>query len=342
MGRPATLCPLRAARTGGGLVGGRVDKVQSRLMSVDYLRVILAIFVVVAHSGLGRETLRAAGDTGMLGLVAGNSILRVAVPVFALIAGYYLASTLRRGRLSDWVGHLLVLYAAWSAVYLLFLWFYYANRPIALTATELTLGFMHLWFLQGLAISGILLAASAALGRGAVIASAVLLGGAGLALQYLRMTGQADIPVEHYRNGPLYLYPYLAIGWLMALHPPRLPVAVLWAAVAAGLALTVAENIWWLRRIGEEPLLEIPAGHLLLCPALFALVLRMPAPSTDLPLGRAAAGIYVMHVIVLQGLPQLGVAHPLPGVLLGVAVPFLVVWGASLLGRRHRWLSRMF
>lgn len=319
-----------------------MDKVPSRLMSVDYLRVILAVFVVVAHSGFGRETLRAAGDWGLWGLAAGNSILRVAVPVFALIAGYYLASTLRRGRLSDWAGHLLVLYAAWSAVYLAFLWFYYADRPVTLTATELTLGFMHLWFLQGLAVAGILLAGAAALGRGAVAVSAVVLGGAGMALQYLRMSGQADIPVELYRNGPLYLYPYLAMGWLMALSPPRWPAGALWAAVAVGLALTLAENLWWLGRIGEEPLLEMPVGHLLLCPALFALVLRMSAPGTDLPLGRAAAGIYVMHVIVLQGLPWLGVTHPVPGILLGVALPFLLVWGVSLAGRRHRWLSRLF
>lgn len=310
-------------------------------MSVDWLRVVLAAFVVLAHSGLARQTLRDAGEAGLVGLAAGNSILRVAVPVFTLIAGYFLAGTLRRGRLSGWVGHLLVLYAAWSAVYLLFLWPYYTNRPIGVTANELTLGFMHLWFLQAVAICGIILAAMRSFGLVAVVLSAVVLGLLGLGLQYARMVGLSEVPVEHYRNGPLYLYPYLAMGWLMAVHPPRFSAGVLWVMVAAGLALSVAENLFWLHRIGEDPLLEIPLGHLILCPALLLLVMRLRAPATTLPLGRVAAGIYVLHVIVLQGLPRLGVSHPAWGVLLGVLLPFLLVWGVSLLGRRHRWINRL-
>ncbi|CAM3307850.1 acyltransferase family protein [Paracoccus nototheniae] len=311
-------------------------------MSVDYLRVILAGFVVLAHSGLARETLRETGQAGLWGLAAGNSILRVAVPVFTLIAGYFLASALRRGRLSDWVGHLLMLYAIWSAIYLLFLWPYYANRPVSLTATELVLGFMHLWFLQGLAVSGVILAGAIRLGRGAVIGSAILLGLLGLGLQYAKMSGLSDMPVEHYRNGPVYLYPYLAMGWLIACRPPHLSLAALWAMVAAGLALTLAENIWWLHRIGEDPLLEIPLGHLALCPALLLLVMRLPAPATALPLGRAAAGIYVLHVIVLQGLPRIGLPDPGLGAVLGFVLPFLLVWAVSTAGGRHRWLARLF
>ena len=323
-------------------MGAAVDKTQARLMSVDYLRVVLAAFVVVAHSGLARETFRTWGDAGLVALATGNSVLRVAVPVFTLIAGYFLASVLRRARLSDWVGHLLVLYAVWSVVYLLFLWPYYTNRPLGLTATELTLGFMHLWFLEGLAISGVILGAVRLLGSGSVVASAVVLGLVGVALQYARMAGLSEMPVEHYRNGPFYLYPYLVMGWLMAVHPPRLSTALLWAMVAGGLALTIGESLYWLRRIGEEPLLEIPVGHLILCPALLLLVMRLRVPDTALPLGRAAAGIYVLHVIVLQGLPKLGVDHPGVTAVLGIALPFLLVWGVSLAGRRHRWLSRLF
>ncbi|TGN52663.1 hypothetical protein E4L95_16170 [Paracoccus liaowanqingii] len=310
-------------------------------MSVDYLRVILACCVVLAHSGLARDSLREAGQVGLWGLAVGNGILRVAVPVFTLIAGYYLASTLRRGRLSGWVGHLLLLYAVWSAVYLLFLWPYYTTRPAGLTATELVLGFMHLWFLQGLAVSGVILGLMLRLGRGAVICSAVLLGLIGLGLQYARMSGMSEVPVEHYRNGPLYLYPYLVMGWLIARHPPRLSAPALWALMALGLGLTLAENLAWLGRIGEEPLLEIPLGHLILCPALLLWVLRLPTPATALPLGRAAAGIYVMHVIVLQGLPRIGLPDPALGTVLGIVLLFALVWAIARLGQRHRWLARL-
>lgn len=296
-----------------------------RMIAVDYLRVVLAGFVVVAHSGLARQSIRDAGEAGLVWLALGNSVLRVAVPVFTLIAGWFLAGVMRRGGLSGWAGHLLVLYAVWSAIYLVFLGPYYANRPLALTGSELVLGFMHLWFLQGLAVAGVLLAGFAALGRGAVAASAVVLGGAGLALQYARMAGLSEVPMEHYRNGPLYLYPYLAMGWLMAQGLPRIGAGWLWAAAVLGLAACVAENLFWLHRIGEDPLLEMPPGHLLACPAILLLVMRWRLPRTDLPLGRAAAAIYVAHVLVLQGLPMLGIDHPPTGAVLGFLLPLAVV-----------------
>ncbi|WP_255522107.1 acyltransferase [Paracoccus sp. NBH48] len=207
-----------------------MDKTQARLMSVDYLAGGAGRLRGRRAFGPGpRDVPEAGAMRGLVALATGNSVLRVAVPVFTLIAGYFLASVLRRARLSEWVGHLLVLYAVWSVVYLLFLWPYYTNRPLGLTAIELTLGFMHLWFLEGLAISGVILGAVRLLGSGAVVASAVVLGLVGVALQYARMAGLSEMPVEHYRNGPLYLYPYLVMGWLMAVHPPRLSTALLWA-----------------------------------------------------------------------------------------------------------------
>lgn len=333
---------------GNGQAGGAdAQGDPPRIWSVDYLRVVLAAFVVLAHSGLAREALREAGTAGLWGLALGNGVLRVAVPIFTLIAGYFLAGVIRRGRISGWAGHLLALYAGWSVAYLLFLWPYYATRPAALTLSDLTLGFMHLWFLEGLAIAGIALAALSAGGRVAVIASAIVLGVAGMALQYAGMADWADIPVEHYRNGPLYLFPYLAMGWLIASAPPRrtphrLTLPLLWALVGLGLALSVAESAWWLSRIGEEPLLEMPVGHLLFCPAALLLVMRLRVRPCRLPLGRAAAGIYVMHVIVLQGLPMLGIPHPAWGAVLGVALPFALVCAVSVAGRRYRGLARLF
>ncbi|RJK99612.1 hypothetical protein D3P06_14430, partial [Paracoccus aestuarii] len=73
-----------------------------RMIAVDYLRVVLAGFVVVAHSGLARQSIRDAGEAGLVWLALGNSVLRVAVPVFTLIAGWFLAGVMRRGGLSGW------------------------------------------------------------------------------------------------------------------------------------------------------------------------------------------------------------------------------------------------
>jgi hypothetical protein len=120
----------------------------------------------------------------------------------------------------------------------------------------------------------------------------------------------------------MYLYPFLAMGWLIA---DGVCMRLVLPAAMIGFALTVAENIFWISRVGEDPLLEIPLGHFLLCPAIFQLVRRIKMPATSLPLGAAAAGIYVMHVVVLQGLPLIGVDNLLVAVILGVTLPFVLV-----------------
>ncbi|MBU2957462.1 hypothetical protein Q4511_12080 [Paracoccus sp. 1_MG-2023] len=307
-------------------------------MAVDWMRLLLAAFVVLAHSGLGRETV------GLADLSAGNSILRVAVPTFTLIAGYFLESTLQRGRMSRWAGSLLTLYAAWSALYILFLWPYYAARPVSVTARELVLGFMHLWFLLGLAMSGMMLAVARHFGVVAVVASALIFAGTGFYLQHARMGAGVDLDLEMYRNGPFYLYPYLVMGWLIARTPPaRLPaMPILGLMLAAGLALSMWETGFWLERRGEDPLLEMPVGHLLMCPALFLLVMRLPMPPSRLPLGRAAAGIYVMHVIFLQGLPMIGIDDLALRAAAGFLLPLAIVVGAVAVGPRLPILGRLF
>jgi surface polysaccharide O-acyltransferase-like enzyme len=305
--------PCQISGMTADIAGG---KVRDRIISVDYLRVLLACFVVLGHSGFARDSIT------MTGLAFGNSILRVAVPVFTIIAGYFLASTLRKGRLSPWVGQLLWMYALWSVIYLLFLWPYFSTRPVADTLRELMLGFMHLWFLQGVAIAGIMLGAFRSFGRKGVIVSAVGFAMLGLGLQYAAMSGQSDVPIEHYRNGPMYLYPFLAMGWLIA---DGVQIRFVVPAAIVGFALTVAENMYWISCSGDDPLLEIPLGHFLLCPAIFLLVKRIRMPATTLPLGAAAAGIYVMHVIVLQGLPLFGIDDLLVAVVLGIVLPFLLV-----------------
>ena len=307
---------FRPCYTSGGMIGFRGGRVRDRNFSVDYLRILLACFVVLGHSGFARDSI------GMTGLALGNSILRVAVPLFTMIAGYFLASTLRKGRLSPWVGQLLWMYALWSGIYLLFLWPYFSARPVGDTLRELVLGFMHLWFLQGAAIAGIMLGAFRSFGRGGVIASALVFAGLGLGLQYAGMLGLSDVPIEHYRNGPMYLYPFMVMGWLIS---DGLRLRFVLPAAIAGFALTVAENIFWISRLGDDPLLEIPLGHFLLCPALFLMVQRIRMPATALPLGAAAAGIYVMHVIVLQGLPLIGIDNLLVAVIAGITLPFLLV-----------------
>lgn len=319
-------------------MGTILGQATTRHAAIDWMRLAMAGFVVLGHSGAAR------GSLGLADLSAGNSILRVAVPAFTMIAGYYLETMLRRGELSRWTGRLLAQYAVWSAIYLAFLLPYFMDRPIQRTFEELTLGFMHLWFLLGLALAGMTLAAFRRIGPGAVALSGLIFAAGGLYVQYARMAWGMELDLELYRNGPLYLYPYLVMGWLLARVPPaRLPsTPLLGVVLGAGLALSIYETGYWLERVGEGALLEMPVGHLLMCPALFLLVMRLPLPQTQLPLGRASAGIYVMHVLFLQGLPMIGIDSSPLRAIIGFVAPFLLVCAAVAISPRLPFVSRLF
>lgn len=312
-----------------------------RIYAVDYLKIVLVACVVIGHSGLGSET------GGMYYLVIANTVLRLAVPLFAVASGFFLFGTRRKGRQLTWVRRLLVLYVVWFVIYffVMHLW----DRPLSQNVAEFFLGFYHLWFLLALAVGALLLAYFDRKGPRALAISAIVFGVIGLVMQYLYIAHILPVPLAVIRSGPFFIYPFVVMGYLFAMgtnHPEELPWPLpsrdlLIKMLIAGFVLALVENIVTLVGISRYSLLEFPAGLFLMAPAAFGLVLRMDAPPTTLPLGQMALAIYVMHVIFLYTATQMGWTHPLLPALAGFFIPALLVLVVRHYASKGSWISQI-
>lgn len=305
-----------------------------RISSIDYLRMVLAAFVVFGHSGLARETVDLAG------LMLGNTILRSAVPLFAMTAGFFLYRTIGRGRALPWIQHLVVLYLVWTLIYYVALqgWQMGPRRSLYLVM----FGFHHLWFLEALAIAAVMLNWIARRGPRVVAWTVLGFGAAGLMLEYLSYARIVGFPLEMYRSGPFFIYPFAAMGYLFAVQlydpgrlPWRFPSQMTLALMGlAGLAIGVVENVLCAVFLGPYALLEFPLGMFLMAPAVFGLTLYVRAAPCSWPLAQMSAAIYVGHYLILHLAFKLGATHPLLPAVAAYILPALYMAGLMQL-RRH-------
>lgn len=313
-----------------------------RVHSIDYMRIVLAAFVVIGHGGMARETF------GIYGLITLNTILRLAVPLFAMTAGFFLFRTHQRGKYWVWVKRMFALYAIWYLVYFLFMGLW--TQGIQQNLKEFLLGFLHLWFLLGLVVAAIMMHFAISRGPVFMLGSAAFMAVVGTILEYLAVAHVVAIPLELFRNGPFFIYPFMVMGYLFASQrsapeqfPWRMPSVRTWLAVAIiGFLVAIAENTVFLTMVNQWALLEYQIGMFFMAPAIFALVAKTDVPEIDLPLGVMASAIYVMHYLFLHFVWMLEPPHPLPGALIAFFVPAGLVLLMVRLGRGQRWMAQIF
>lgn len=307
-----------------------------RIHALDYVKTFLAFIVVLAHTNWLQNHLSAPV------FVLGNGILRMVVPLFCVIAGYFLHVSVARGKTGRWLWRVMALYLFWMAAYLP-IWAGGVHGVWSLTTTLLW-GFFHLWFLIGLFFAGLFLAGMNALGRRLapqhvhlfIAVPAIVLGLLGLAVEYADLFGYIHISEQRYRNGLLMCFPFLAMGYLIrsrvaAKGEDALPKAsTLWPIVMLGMALLVAEA-WVVQAVlGQHVMIEEPIATYLAVPALFLLCLRIDMPPQPVDLGLISATIYFLHIWAFRLAEYLDVHHLFGLMAFGIGVPTLIalVYGA--------------
>jgi hypothetical protein len=301
-----------------------------RIHSLDYLKVLLAIGVVLAHSILIQNQL--VPWSYMLG----NGVLRSLVPTFSTLSGYCFFVTYSRGKAGRWLGGLILLYLFWIGFYAP-IW---VNRDT--TAADalqvLLLGTMHLWYVAGLILAAGLLIAFLWLGRRTRTGLAPLLGAAlvcallGTGLAFWAFLHEPGLPLDVSRNGATVIFPFFAFGYALAgLVRDRgldaLPSArTLWLIIAGLFALRLVEAYMSMQAYGvsilsmpELPFLSYPAAVL-----LFMAFLRLELPEAPVSLSLWSASIYFLHIFLIFVVRHFGAKSLFVYVLVGVTVPVLI------------------
>lgn len=122
-------------------------KTMDRNISVDILKISLAVFVVFLHTLLFYDLFKE------LGFLLVNGIFRLAVPTFLIITGYYFFLITDRQKFLKWLSRIAILFFVWNIFYLP-LWF---TSNLKMTLFTLFNGYFVLWYLSGTAVAGCLL-----------------------------------------------------------------------------------------------------------------------------------------------------------------------------------------
>ncbi|MBU2957556.1 acyltransferase family protein [Paracoccus sp. 1_MG-2023] len=283
------------------------------------MRLLLALSVIALHSGFPD------GAPALVYQSLINGLFRLAVPVFAVISGFFFLGAMRSGRAGAYIGRILSLYAMWMVIYLPI---YGPDFTSVGHAAQLFFfGYFHLWFLPGLAIGAMLVLVLR--NRAVIAVAAVICAMTGLLLEYLTLSGRASIELDFYRNGLFVIFPFFASGWLLA-GMPRPNVRVSW--IALSLLGVVAESMWWYRVAGGGYGVDTMASLFLAAPLLFLGAGQIRGGWDGKRLASMAAFIYFIHVLIMITASRFGLeGNAKAGFVMAVSLA-LAWW----LGAEHR------
>lgn len=309
-----------------------------RIYSLDYLKLVLAVLVAFGHTSWLQS------HPTPLAAMIGNGLMRLIVPLFCIVSGYFFHGAVARGDGMQWLRRVLVLYLVWMLVYLPF-WLVQVHGLPSLIKT-LVLGYFHLWFMAGILLAGFVIMALRRVTQllaprseiRVLTVAAAICALTGVTLQYLHLLGDGGIGVRKFSNGLFMCFPYVAIGYLfarraaiggMAALPSRR--LTLWgAAIGAVLIMAEARNVQinW----GTDAMLDVPLSAYLAAPALFLATLGTVMPAPGIRLDPISAAIYFMHVLGLILASRLGITHLAGMMFFAVVLPALIALALGRLG----------
>lgn len=186
-----------------------------RFLALDWLKVIMAIFVIGLHAKFLLEL------SQPLSYLSVNGLFRISVPVFFIINGYFFKNIItNKQKVVKWVKRVLLLYIVWMLIYAPF-WF--SMETPNNTMICIVFGYHHLWYLAATLFSGIALYFLRSFKQIHLFILGFVLCLIGLVIQYIGNFNLLDHKklnsilnmVFIYRNGLFFGLPFFILGFLM-------------------------------------------------------------------------------------------------------------------------------
>lgn len=287
-------------------IPGRVDLAHSepatRIAALDNARLAMAVMIVIGHAWVLHDD-RPKLDYYMFW--AGS--LRIVIPTFLMISGYYFHIRIRRG-ISGWMRRTVMVFLAWSLLYAPF-WIGTSGFSAERVLFYFTFGYYHLWYLPAFLGGGLILYCLRDLATGRLLALAVGLAVLGFVIQ-TGMNAALDMEAVRYRAGLtvlprnflFYGFPFLAFGYLMA-RPGVLEMVRRWltpGVVVIIAALFMVEVTGNYLLVGRNGILDIMLTNIIAGPLLFAWLLDRRGGRTASWVAPMSAAIYFVHPAIIE------------------------------------------
>ncbi len=313
-----------------------------RNAGTDGLKIALAMMVVALHASLFTETAE------YLNYLFVNGLLRIAVPVFFIINGFYFYPLVAKNRpFWSWARRLGALYALWMLIYIPFYW----PEHIAATRDQIGLlekfifGYHHLWYLVGTLGAGAVLYLLRKRSDKQILATGVVLYVIGYVIQAISLYMPPSDGVAGYlfssgwifRNFLFFGFPLFSIGYLIAKHKlhkaPRHDPQLLLAILGAAILLILESTAYYFMHPLKDGV-DMYLSLLILCPLIFLFFhSRSARLNTDF-LSKLSTAIYLTHVFFINVLVNAGWMEQ------GTALFVMVMFASALVSAVLVWSDR--
>jgi len=119
----------------------------SRNITLDILKIVLALFVILLHSFFLKE------HNEKISFIFVNGVFRIAVPIFFIINGYFFHYFVTNNKLRSWLTRVIKLYLIWMFLYSP-IWF---KMNFKKDIVSILVGYHHLWYLKAIILCGLTL-----------------------------------------------------------------------------------------------------------------------------------------------------------------------------------------
>ncbi|PTP23801.1 hypothetical protein CWO07_22665 [Vibrio splendidus] len=305
-----------------------------RNLTLDVLKLVLALMVVALHAGFLSE----ASPLGNFITVQG--LFRIAVPLFFVINGYYFLSVNNIKSLTNWLKRTLSLYAFWMIFYV-----YFWLRPdefslieLVKTIKTLIVGYHHLWYLSGMIGAGLLtylFKNSKSLGFHLSIICLLT----GVAIQYVGNYHLLSLPILDklanmnfiHRNFLFLAFPFFFLGYLLnnSKYKNIITTKMLVIGITIGITLVILESALNFRNPKNDGGYDNYLSLYLVCPLIFLLANNSTKTTKNKTLALMSSAIYFIHPLILSILRKFtelqGTGLTVLCILLSILSSFLII-----------------
>ncbi|RYY76784.1 MAG: hypothetical protein EOO52_04610 [Gammaproteobacteria bacterium] len=277
----------------------------NRSVSLDILKIVLALMVVGIHSGF----LEDISALGRYLTVAG--LFRIAVPIFFIINGFFFFS-MPPEKITTWFKRVVILYLFWTLVYIGY-WFRAETInlfEVARILKTILVGHEHLWYLPAMIGAALVLLPLRKFSTPALLIIAFALYTIGLSIQYL---GNYHVitspPIDNalnshfvYRNFLFFAFPFFAIGYLLKKTEAykKITMNVVVSMTLFAIALLLMENYLNFKYKVAAKGFDIFLFLILACPLVFITALKLDIRGESKTLALYSTGIYFIHPLFIS------------------------------------------
>lgn len=277
----------------------------NRSLSIDILKIILAILVVAIHSGF-------LADISALGrYLTTAGLFRIAVPIFFVINGFYFYSVAPE-KIATWFRRVFILYLFWTLVYIGY-WFRAETInlfEIVRIVKTMLVGHEHLWYLPAMIGAALVILPLRKLSTPALLVIALAFYTIGLSIQYVgnyHLVASPSIDKalnSHfvYRNFLFFAFPFFAIGYLLRRTEvyKNFSVTSLGYMTFLAIMLLLVENYLNFKFQVASKGFDIFLFLILVCPLVFMTALRLDIRGESKTLALYSTGIYFIHPLFIS------------------------------------------